>query len=536
MGGIQYRRVDYRKVKPFIWVQFEGQSRSFVPVDLVPLLVVGSRYQNKERIPETGTDAHQFKVTGEPTAVASESGENWMHFDNEDGSTVRVRQLELARCLFLHNHHLTRTAFRPNGLKGLAHPLIDGKTTVIKFSSLADYPLSNLRSKSALQHLAWILLDDDARRSFDSILVGLMSSPKELWNFRFAPPNMKNWEISGSGYYSSSDDKNFTVNEITGFDNPTRYRFNEILVDHPRFKQLLPKKPESGKRPIVQRGDPDPLLDLGYEPELGRRLDQVTDQRFTFSFDKSLQVKVRVNGQTFRIKPRVDPESVPISETTSPGHADERGTGRELDHGINRSESDDHYLVKLNDAQPSDRFSFFEGVVSRLTKRPNFSLIELGCYSLPPTRTNRHAVCDTYNGERVQCYVAWIECRSILIAIIEVDTESMIHDRSLSNLIVSFDQDADAKHLIDLFLQSCSDEGVHWKASRIQAYSAAWGTSNHPDRNVKKRPARNIKESSDQRTKEDKQSVRVDLETYEKRWVSNLHGATQKVARNMRRK
>jgi hypothetical protein len=174
--------------------------------------------------------------------------------------------------------------------------------------------------------------------------------------------------------------------------------------------------------------------------------------------------------------------------------------------------------------------------VSRLTKRPNFSFIELKCYFLPQPRTDRHAVCQTFTGARVQCYVAWIEYKSILIAIIEADTESMKNDRSLSNLIVSFDQDADVNHLIYLFLQSCSAEGVRWKTSQIQAFSAAWGTSNHPSRNVKKRPARNIKESSDQRTKEDKQSIPVDPETYKKQWVSNLHDATQKVARNMRRK
>jgi len=536
VGGIQYRRVDYRKVKPFIWVQFEGQSRSFVPVDLVPLLVVGSRYQNKERIPETGTDAHQFKVTGEPTAVTSESGENWMHFDNEDGSTVRVRQLELARCLFLHNHHLTRTAFRPNGLKGLAHPLIDGETTVIKFSSLADYPLSNLRSKAALQHLAWMLLDDDARRSFNSILVGLMSSPKELWNFRFAPPNMKNWGLAGAGYYSSSDRKIFIVNEITGFDNPTRYHFNEIVVDHPRFEELLPKEPESGKRPLVQRGDPDPLLDLDYEPELGRRLDQVTDHRFTFSFDESLQVKVRVNGQTFRIRPRVDPESEPVSETTSPGHADERGSGRELNYGINRPESDEHYLGELTDAEPTDRFNSFEEVVRKLSERPGFSLTEVRCHLLPRPRTDRHAVSRTVTGDRVQCFVAWMEYRAVPVAIIEVDTESMTAPHPLGNLIVTFDRGVDKKQLIRLFLQSCSDEGVHWNTSRIRAFSAAWKISAHPPRRDKKRRTPIVTEYSAQKVDNDDERAPVDPETYRKRWILKLKKATQAVVHEVRRK
>ena len=536
VGGIRYRRFDYRKVKPFIWVQFEGQSSSFVPVDLVPLLVVGSCYENKERIPETGSDACQFRIFGEPTAVTSESGENWTYFDTEDGATVQVRQLELARCLFLHNHHLTRTAFRPNGLTGLAHPVKDGESTVIKFASTADYPLSNLRSKAALQHLAWMLLDNDARRSFGSIFDGWMSSSKELWNFRFAPPNMKNWGLAGSGYYSSSDRKSFIVNEITGFDNPTRYHFNEIVVDHPRFEELLPKEPESGKRPLVQRGDPDPLLDLDSEPELGRRLDQVTDHRFTFSFDESLQVKVRVNGQTFRIRPRLDPESEPVSETTSPGHADERGSGRELDYGINRPESDEHYLGELTDAEPTDRFNSFEEVVRKLSARPWFSLTEVKCHFLPRPRTDRHAVSRTVTGDRVQCYVAWMEYRAVPVAIIEVDTESLKEPHPLGNLIVTFDRAADKKNLIYLFLQSCSDEGVHWKTSRIRAYSAAWKISDHPARSVKKRRTKKVAEFTDQRVENDDERVPVDPETYKKRWILKLRKATKAVVRDVRRK
>lgn len=536
VGGIRYRRVDYRKVKPFIWVQFEGQSSSFVPVDLVPLLVVGSCYENKERIPETGSDAYQFRIIGEPTAVTSESGENWMYFDTEDGAIVQVRQLELARCLFLHNHHLTRTAFRPNGLTGLAHPVKDGDTTVIKFASAADYPLSNLRSKAALQHLAWMLLDNDARRSFGSIFDGWMSSSKELWNFRFAPPNMKNWGLAGSGYYSSSDRKSFIVNEITGFDNPTRYPFNEIVVDHPRFEDLLPKEPESGKRPLVQRGDPDPLLDLDYEPELGRRLDQVTDHRFTFSFDESLQVKVRVNGQTFRIKPRVDPESVPISETTSPGHADERGSGRELDYGINRPESDEHYLGELTDAEPTDRFNSFEEVVRKLSERPRFSLTEVKYHLLPWPRTDRHAVSQTETGIRVQCCVAWMEYLSVPVAIIEVDTESMTEPHSLGTLIVTFDRAADKKQLVYLFLQSCSDEGVHWKTSRIRAFSAAWKISAHPPRRDKKRHTPKVTELAGQKVESDGKRDLVDPETYQKRWILMLQKATKAVVREVLRK
>ncbi|MEH6560377.1 MAG: hypothetical protein V7713_03000, partial [Marinobacter sp.] len=334
--GIHQRKWLFGKARPYINVKFEGHAQQAVPVELISMLVVGSSYENKKRNPAPQSEKYEFKVIEEPQLTRASSGVNWFRFKTERGTIVRVRQLELAKCLFLHNFQLARTAFRPNGLSGLAQVSESEDATTIKFPTVVDYPQANLKSKATLAHFSWMVLDQNARKSFGSILNFWMESDSESWNFRFDPPRMKGWHVAGSGYSGAGDASDiFTIDEVTRFHNPVFSHQKPIVIDHPRFNELLAKEPINGKRPKIQRSDDDPLLELSLEPLLGKRLDQVADHGFKFSFDDSLEVKVQVNGRRYSVKPVVDADSTPAAETSSPGHATEGGTGRELDYGIN---------------------------------------------------------------------------------------------------------------------------------------------------------------------------------------------------------
>lgn len=92
---------------------------SHIPADLVPMLVVGSSYENKQRIASEGLEQLPFRINGIVTTSRDDAG-NWFYFQSADGNRFKIRHLELARALFLHNSQLTRTAFRPDGLSGLA--------------------------------------------------------------------------------------------------------------------------------------------------------------------------------------------------------------------------------------------------------------------------------------------------------------------------------------------------------------------------------------------------------------------------------
>ncbi len=430
-----------------------------------------------------------------------------------------MRQLELARCLFLHNFHLVRTAFRSNGLNGLAQISESDEATTIKFSAIADYPQSNLKSKAALAHLSWVLLDKSARRSFGSILGFWMESNSEPWLFRFKPPRMKGWQISGSGYYGRGDASGiFTISEINGFHNSLFNHQKPIIFDHPTFNELFAKDTANGNRPRIQRSDDDPLMELSLEPLLGKKLDKVDEDVFRFSFDDSLKLRVQVNGKRYKVKPDVDVDSIPVPETSSPGHATECGTGRELDYGINRSGEHAELISEdLAEVEPTDRFQIFEKVMEQLGERPGFSLEKQVCYQMPwPGGTNLAAT-RTTTGRPVQSYVVLLKYQSVPVIVIEVDTESLLSTHTLSNLAVVFSKDASEG--VKSLLQRCSTMGLYWDLEFIRGLNAAPKTCVHPRRVTKKGG----------------KSVAVTPEQFQTRWVNILERNIKALVREVER-
>lgn len=481
------------------------------------MLAVGSTYENKKRIPRPKAKKFRFTVISEPTPTTAPSGLHWFRFIAENGDIVRVRQLELARCLFLQNLHLARTAFRQNGLAGLVQVSEASDATIIKFPVMVDYPPSNLRTRAALAHLSWLVLDKDARQSYGSILYFWMNSNSEVWDFYFNPPRLTGWSIAGSGYYATAEASNiFTIDEITHFHNPVFSHPKKIVFDHPKFNELLAKDPANGKRPTVPRRDDDPLLDLSVEPLLGNRLDQVSDSGFSCSFNDNLKVGVKVNGRRYSVKPIVDPESTPASETSSPGHATERGNSRELDYGINRpDESEDLPLEDLIDVELTERFSIFDKVVRRLGDCEDFSFEKIAGLRLPWPKTGNLTATRTATGKPVQACVAIVRYQSIPVFIIEVDTESILKEHTLSTLIVIFSKDA--ADGVNSALRRCSNDGVHWDFEYIRSLNAAAKNSRHPHR----------------QTRRNGKPAVVSPEEYLERWVNilerNIKGLVKQV-------
>ncbi|MBQ0745875.1 MAG: hypothetical protein KBT82_12845 [Marinobacter sp.] len=517
--GIHQRKWFFMKARPFINVWFEGNGQRSVPAELIPMLAIGSTYENKKRFPRLNAKNVRLNVISEPKPTTTSSGVHWLRFRTKKGDIVRVRQLELARCLFLQNFHLARTAFRHNGLAGLAQVLESNDATIIKFPAMADYPPSNLRTHAALTHLSWVVLDKDARQSFGSILKFWMNSNSDTWNFRFKPPRLTGWHIAGSGDYGTGDASNiFTIDEITHFHNPVFSHPKQIVFDHPKFEELLAKDPANGKRPTVPRGDDDSQMDLSVEPLLGKRLDQVSDSGFSCSFDDNLKVGVTVNGRRYSVKPIADPESTPASETSSPGHATERGNGRELDYGINRpDESEDLSLEELTDVELTERFSIFDEVVRRLGDCENFSFERISAIRLPWPKGGNLTATRTATGKPIQACVSLIKYQSIPVVIIEVDTESIRKEHTLSTLVVIFSKNA-ADGVASL-LRRCSNDGVHWDFEHIRSLNAVAKHSRHPHR----------------QTRRNGRHMVVSPEDYLERWVNILERNIRALVKQVRK-
>jgi len=246
-------------------------------------------------------------------------------------------------------------------------------------------------------------------------------------------------------------------------------------------------------------------LDLSVEPLLGKRLDQVSDSGFSCSFNDNLKVGVQVNGRRYSVKPIVDPESTPASETSSPGHATERGNGRELDYGVNRpDESEDLTLDELIDVELTERFSIFDKVVCRLADCEDFSFEKIAGIRFPWPKGGNLTATRTATGMPIQACIAVVKCQSTPVVIIEVDTESILKEHTLSTLVLIFSENA--VDGVKSLLRRCSNDGVHWDFEYIRSLNAAVKSSRHPRRETRKGGKRIV----------------VSPEEYQQRWVDIL--------------
>ena len=238
IGHFSFSRLPFSSWRMSLNIKFENHPESAVPFELIPMLTIGNTYDGKESFPPEETTELVGQISKPKSHVQDKHGNWWAAFNHSKGLIVYVRQLELAKLLHLHNAHLVRAAFRPSGLASMAHVESIQETTIIRFSTLADYPASNLNYQRERVHLAWLYLDEDARRSFESIYRYMQGRSDENWHFQFDPPPMKDWTLRARGYFTKRGD--FIVESIKKIKHPGFSRHQNVIFMHPRYKKMIP--------------------------------------------------------------------------------------------------------------------------------------------------------------------------------------------------------------------------------------------------------------------------------------------------------
>ena len=148
--------------------------------------------------------------------------QNAFCFNGENGDLVVLPQLELARAVFLMNSYLCRAC-------------LNSKTLPLEFDVRSDpvrnhvdihvlktntFPKSAFNQSGTKQLLAWLLTDQSAMASYQSIyrhyqLNREFKGKLESWRFSFDPPEMNNWQLHVKGRYSG-DKAMYLVEEIVG--------------------------------------------------------------------------------------------------------------------------------------------------------------------------------------------------------------------------------------------------------------------------------------------------------------------------------
>lgn len=143
-----------------------------------------------------------------------------------DGMTVYLPQFELARALFFHNAYLSRACLEHGILQNefsVEHDVNNTEHAVITVLPNSTCPDNVFSDPGYRRYLAWLLLDNDARLSYESISKAQLESgfnrgSYRIWNFEFEPPPLQgvNLKVRGNLDTETNTLLVYEITELTG--------------------------------------------------------------------------------------------------------------------------------------------------------------------------------------------------------------------------------------------------------------------------------------------------------------------------------
>ncbi|WP_417439885.1 Tn7-like element transposition protein TnsE [Idiomarina abyssalis] len=139
-----------------------------------------------------------------------------------DGITIYLPQFELARALFFHNAYFSRACLEHGILQNefsVEHDATNSEHAVITVLPNSTCPDNVFSDPGYRRYLAWLLLDNDARLSYESISKAQLESgfnrgSYRIWNFEFEPPSLKGASLKVRGNLDT-ETNTLLVYEIT---------------------------------------------------------------------------------------------------------------------------------------------------------------------------------------------------------------------------------------------------------------------------------------------------------------------------------
>lgn len=176
----------------------------------------------------------------------SDAGQLCFVFENYDGRTIFLPQFELARILFFHGTYLSRTAIESDCLRSEFDVIVDRARNIatIRVMPSASYTVSHLNEPGTQNYLSWLLLDEEARMSYESIckyqrLYGVDTPKYRRWTFQFDPPPLTDVFLQARGRYVPESNC-FFVWEIDKIKNIPNGMPEEVYIEHPKFERSIP--------------------------------------------------------------------------------------------------------------------------------------------------------------------------------------------------------------------------------------------------------------------------------------------------------
>lgn len=378
-------------------------------------------------------EVEQIKACPIPAVNRARDAKQWCFVFDFNGVRYFLPQIELARVLFLHTAYLARLSLTYNGLSQEFDVQQESELNKVWVNILptSSLPLNSRRDDALRQRLAWILLDEDARYSFESIATyqlknGYDSGNYRLWDFQFDPPALAGAELALRGHYER-DLNVFFVYEIEGISKLPSDCPNHVDIVDPRYSKGQSGQGRTGR--ASPQAEADPIIDDDEVPDTDLEEVQINAPSFKFELARPLNTtrisagKTRAGGHERDEKQIASPEinSIEVSTDEPSIH----GFLSPADYSAAGEKNDDTDIY-------TDKFKAFDAMVQQLVNTSDCVHTHHEIRKLPAIYGySKHLL-----GDGNPRYLAWhvLKVGNNVYSLVEVDTTD--NRSSLSTLLL----------------------------------------------------------------------------------------------------
>jgi len=376
------------------------------------------------------------------------------------GITVWLPKFELARKLFFHAGFLVRAAYQPSGLDIIFNVKQDDEEAVhIHTPAKTGAPVSTLKKKAYRDLLAWLLLNENVRRSFNSIWMRLNRDLRDRngyqrWQFDFSPPNtLDGVKVIARGPYDS-DDREMLIWEISALQGlDARTSEKEIYFYHPSLK-LPVRGTGEGRGGSGTQGADVIEVDTEQEPDEAKERQTIELPMEDIVFSNSATTKLAYNGKKAGILGQEDQ-----GELAGPINSKVLGIGDDVIGGS--IAPGEYQQLEAAEKQYSNRFVMLKQIIRQIAGESGekLSLLELKVQPLPQLpRCSYHKMED----EQPRCYLTakfrLEDGRERYI--LEIDTSD--NKKKLSTRIVGFKSGVEINNRIEKIIKGVVKSSLSW--------------------------------------------------------------------------
>lgn len=351
-----------------------------------------------------------------------ESEQKAFVLDRINAPTLVIPQLELARVLFYASSYLSRASLMSSRL------LTDFKVDVnfkqgyanIEVLQISNYPISAFDDSATRTMLSWLLIDKNAKRSFESIFRYFntesnldVSHGYKRWLFHFDPPQMAGWSFSYKGRLDASGEY-FLVEKITDIEisasMPSRVYFH-----NPKFKhQDEEQKPTSGgKGPELYERPEEHVVDDDREASDANQAFLLGENTCAIRFKNNFSTSKATKPKRSHRPDSSQEEPKKADDTVSTNEPSNNGEIPSADMGGGMQDCTDH------SEEYASRFTAFNMMVKMLEEKYACTIIESYTHELDQVGRSKCHLIDSGAKRTIRCVV--VELNGHVNYLLEVD-------------------------------------------------------------------------------------------------------------------